>query len=249
MRRGQVYTAIDRCAGWLLPPRCVLCRGPGQPPAYDLCADCEAAIPVVVMPCARCGLPRDPVPQPAGDDDCPRCRPLDLPYAHCLAPWVYDFPVTQLVQALKYEGALANARILGTRLAAHARPMLDRLSSNAAPALIVPMPLHPARLVERGFNQSREIARVTARLLDLRLAEPALRRVRATAPQVGLARIERAVNLQGAFCAEASVVTGRTVILVDDVVTTGSTAAEASRTLRAAGAREVAVWAAARALA
>ena len=59
MRRSQVYTQIDRFAGWLLPPRCVLCRRPGQRPAYDLCADCEAEIPVVPDPCRRCGLPRN----------------------------------------------------------------------------------------------------------------------------------------------------------------------------------------------
>jgi len=110
------------------------------------------------------------------------------------------------------------------------------------------MPLHRSRLVERGFNQSLEIARVAARLLDLQLAEPALHRVRATAPQVGLGRRERAGNLRGAFAADGQLVAGRTVVLVDDVVTTGSTATEAARTLTAAGARAVQIWAAARAL-
>ena len=166
-----------------------------------------------------------------------------------MAPWAYEFPVTQLVQALKYEGALANARILGTRIAAAGRPALAELTgSSAPPSLLVPLPLHPSRLVERGFNQSREIARIVGRCLNLRLNERALRRVRATAPQVGLARIERASNLNGAFAADAGIVAGRTIILVDDVVTTGSTAAEAARTLLAAGAQSVQVWAAARAL-
>lgn len=116
-------------------------------------------------------------------------------------------------------------------------------------AVMVPMPLHVSRLVERGFNQSREIARVTSRLLDLKLAESALRRVRATAPQVGLARVARTANLQGAFVADPAVIAGRPVILVDDVVTTGSTAAEATATLLAAGAQRVEIWAIARALA
>jgi ComF family protein len=163
-----------------------------------------------------------------------------------VAPWAYEFPVSQLVQSLKYEGALANARILGTRLARHAG---DRVQlCQAASPLMVPMPLHRSRLVARGFNQSREIARIVSRLLDLQLAEPALVRVRATAPQVGLGREERAGNLRGAFAADARLVAGRTVVLVDDVVTTGSTAAEAARALAAAGARSVQVWAAARAL-
>ncbi|MGB7740792.1 MAG: ComF family protein [Steroidobacteraceae bacterium] len=154
--------------------------------------------------------------------------------------------MTQLVQALKYEGALAHARVFGTRM------VMQAASENSDPwresALIVPMPLHPSRLVERGFNQSHEIARVVSRLLDLRLAGPGLRRVRSTAPQVGLSRQERAGNLSGAFAADANIVAGQHVVLIDDVVTTGSTAIAAASTLQAAGAASIAVWAVARAL-
>jgi ComF family protein len=112
----------------------------------------------------------------------------------------------------------------------------------------VPMPLHTSRLVERGFNQSHEIARVVSRLLDLPLAAAGLRRIRSTAPQVGLSRRERAANLSGAFAADPGLVAGRHVVLLDDVVTTGSTVIEAASTLRAAGAASIAVWAVARAL-
>jgi len=193
-------------------------------------------------------MPHAAPPPADGPVGCDHCRALDLPYSRCLTPWAYEFPVTQLVQALKYEGALAHARVLGTRIANAAGPALSALPCHDAPPLIVPMPLHPSRLVERGFNQSREIARVVARRLDLRLAESALQRTRATAPQVGLARIERAGNLCGAFAADGRVVAGRAVILLDDVVTTGSTAAEAARALLAARAISVQVWAAARAV-
>ena len=94
------------------------------------------------------------------------------------------------------------------------------------------------------------LMRLTWSLMDssAMIGMPALRRTRATAPQVGLARHERAGNLSGAFAADHRVVAGRVVILLDDVVTTGSTAAEAARTLLAAGAISVQVWAAARAL-
>ena len=119
MRRSQVYTTIDRWTGWLLPPRCVLCRRPGQRPAFDLCARLRGRNP------GRAGsLPALwPAARASGGgtaDGCARCRTLDLPYARCLAPWAYEFPVTQLVQALKYEGALANARVFGTRMVAQA---------------------------------------------------------------------------------------------------------------------------------
>ena len=180
------------------------------------------------------------------EEGCARCRALDLPYSRCVAPWAYEFPVTQLVQALKYEGALANARVFGTRMVVQALREQDDPWREAA--LIVPMPLHPSRLVERGFNQSHEIARVVSRLLDLRLAGSGLRRVRGTAPQVGLSRHERAGNLTGAFAADPTIVAGRHVLLIDDVVTTGSTAIAAASSLRVAGAESITVWAVARAL-
>ncbi|MBP8176815.1 MAG: ComF family protein, partial [Xanthomonadales bacterium] len=181
-----------------------------------------------------------------GEGGCARCRALDLPYSRCMAPWAYEFPVTHLVQALKYEGALANARVFGTRMAAQAlREQADDPRPDAA--LVVPIPLHPSRLVERGFNQSHEIARVVSRALDLRLAGPGLRRIRGTAPQVGLSRQQRAGNLSGAFVADPSVVAGRHVVLIDDVVTTGSTVAAAAQALLDAGASGVVVWALARA--
>jgi ComF family protein len=247
MRRSQVYTYFDRWAGWLLPPRCVLCRRPGQRPAYDLCVECEAEIPVVPDPCPRCGLPRHGEEGEEGEEEgCAHCRALDLPYSRCVAPWAYEFPVTQLVQALKYEGALANARVFGTRMVAQA--LREQADPWPRAALVVPMPLHPSRLVERGFNQSHEIARIVSRLLDLQLAGPGLRRTRSTAPQVGLSRQQRVGNLRGAFTADSSLVAGRHVLLIDDVVTTGSTAIEAASTLRAAGAGSIAVWAVARAL-
>jgi ComF family protein len=208
--------------------------------------ECEAEIPVVPDPCRRCGLPRNFA---VGDtaDGCTRCRALDLPYSRCVAPWAYEFPVTQLVQALKYEGALANARVFGTRMVVQA--LREQGDPWRGAALVVPMPLHPSRLVERGFNQSHEIARVVSRLLDLRLAGKSLRRVRGTAPQVGLSREQRAGNLSGAFAADSTLVAGQHVVLIDDVVTTGSTALEAASTLRAAGAESIAIWAVARALA
>ena len=244
MRRSQVYTRIDRFAGWVLPPRCVLCRRPGQRPAYDLCVECEAELPVVPDPCRRCGLSRNV----AVGDTARRLRALSCARLALLpvrGPWAYEFPVTQLVQALKYEGALANARVFGTRMVAQA--LREQGDPWRGAALVVPMPLHPSRLVERGFNQSHEIARVVSRLLDLRLAGPGLRRIRSTAPQVGLSRQQRAGNLSGAFAADPSLVAGRHVVLIDDVVTTGSTVAAAAQALLDAGASGVVAWALARA--
>ncbi len=148
-----------------------------------------------------------------------------------------------MILDLKYEAALANARVLGTLLG----DSIARLQLQQAVDVIVPMPLHVDRLVERGFNQSHEIARFAARPLGLDCEPRLLRRSRPTRPQVGLAREERIANVRGAFCAGPASIAGRRVALVDDVVTTASTVAEAAQVLRAAGAAAVDVWAVARA--
>jgi len=168
---------------------------------------------------------------------------MTLHYRRCFAPCLYEFPLSQMILDLKYEAALANARVLGTLLG----DALARLQLQQAVDVIVPMPLHVDRLVERGFNQSHEIARFAARALGLACEPRLLRRSRPTRPQVGLARGERIANVRGAFCAGPAGIAGRRVALVDDVVTTGSTVAEAAQVLRAAGAAAVDVWAVARA--
>jgi ComF family protein len=176
-------------------------------------------------------------------DGCTHCAGASLPYRRCFAPFLYEFPVSQMILDLKYEAALANARVLGTLLG----DAVERLRLSDAVDAIVPMPLHAARRVERGFNQSHEIARFVARRLGLPCEAAVLHRSRPTRPQVGLARAERIDNVRDAFRAEAHGVAGRRIALVDDVVTTGSTAAEAARALLAGGATIVDVWAVARA--
>src|SRR5262245_15962513 len=116
MRPIPVDRWLDLAGRWLLPPRCVLCRGTGQPPALDLCADCEADFVAIANPCVRCGLPCGTAPAGDGLEGCVHCRTQPLPYRGCFAPYVYDFPLDHLIQALKYGGALANARVLGAML-------------------------------------------------------------------------------------------------------------------------------------
>lgn len=242
--RSLVYRAADAFAGWALPPRCVLCRSQGRLRHFDLCEDCVTALPRAPRACARCGLP---VPVPAAPGaaaaQCRSCTGEPPPYDRLFAPFDYGFPLNGLVQALKYQAALANARVLGTLLAYE----IELLRHHDDVDLLVPMPLHVSRLVERGFNQSLEIALFAGDRLGRETGHSALHRVRATTPQVGLGRPARLQNVRGAFAADPHVVTGRRVALVDDVVTTGSTAAAAARALRLAGASRVVVWALARA--
>jgi ComF family protein len=240
---SAVYRLFDRLAAVLLPPRCLLCRGPGELPGRDLCGPCEADLPWLPAPCTRCGLPGPPGLDVAPGDGCGQCRDRLQPHRACHAPFLYDFPLTDLLPSLKYRGALANARVLGTLLG----ESIVRAGRHAQVDVVVPLPLHRSRLVERGFNQSDELARYAAEVTGVGLDRQALRRVRATGPQVGLPREERARNVRGAFVAERSRVAGRNVALLDDVVTTGATAAEAAGAVLAAGAATVEVWCVARA--
>jgi ComF family protein len=206
---------IDRVGGLLLPPRCVLCGARGQPPCVDLCAACEASLPVAEQPC---------LVGPA-------------PLQRIFAPFAYGHPADHLVHALKYRGQLAVARVLGGLLGQR----VELAGLAAGVDIIVPVPLHPQRHAERGFNQSHEIARWVVQRLRCRLDATLAVRQRDTHPQVGLSGDERRRNLQGAFAADARV-RGLRIALVDDVLTTGTTLCELGRTLQAAGARTVEAW-------
>ncbi|HEX6573198.1 MAG TPA: double zinc ribbon domain-containing protein [Steroidobacteraceae bacterium] len=149
---------LDRASRGLLPARCILCAGAGRGPAHDLCADCEVDLPWLSVACSRCGLPVDDATLRGTTPGCVRCRDRALPYRRCHACFRYEFPLSELVHGLKYDGALANARVLGTLLAGS----LARQPVHREVELLVPMPLHTSRLVARGFNQSHEIARFTA---------------------------------------------------------------------------------------
>jgi len=234
----QVDRVLDRLGGWLLPPRCILCQGRGQRPALDLCAACEGDLPVQSGCCPRCALPMDP---DEAFSECPRCRADPPPFDRCHVPFRYDFPLGGLVRALKYDGHLAHARVLGTLLG---RSLLAA-GLHLEIDVLLPVPLHPDKLVERGFNQSIEIARWVARETLRPFETRTLVRCRPTRPQVGLPLVERVANLQGAF-EVPGLVRDRRVAVIDDVMTTGSTVREIAWALRRAGAGTIDVWCLAR---
>jgi len=143
----------------------------------------------------------------------------------------FDGPARALVHALKYSGRRGAADALVSAAAADARA-----AASAGVDALVPVPLHPSRRRERGFNQAEVLARGLAGVLGVPVAEGCLARTRPTRTQTGLDRRERAVNVRGAFEAAPPPGTGR-VLLVDDVVTTGATLSEAAGALAAAGVR------------
>ena len=215
---------VDKCFDWLggllLPPRCVLCGGPGQRPCLDLCAGCEADLPPASGPVVVGG----PAPRPA------------------YAAFTYAPPLDHLVRSLKYRGQLAVGRVLGTLLAERVAGLGLHLEVD----VLLPVPLHAQRHGARGFNQATEIGRWVARRLDLRLDPGLATRTRDTRPQVGLAGAQRHGNLAGAFVA-ATAARGLRVALLDDVTTTGRTLQELALALDRVGAASVDAWCVARA--
>lgn len=206
-------------AATLFPPRCCLCGFRGASADLDLCEHCEAD-----MPWHRYAPPG------------------------VLTPLRYEHPVDEMIRKLKYRGSIEYARVLGTLLAAAARKRDGPL-----PKLLVPVPLHTARLRERGFNQAYALARYAGRMLEVPYARTLLRRVRDTPSQTALDVSARRQNVRGAFAvcgpkARERLLAADHVAIVDDVMTTGSTAAELRAVLYAAGVRQVELWAVARAM-
>ncbi|HMN44686.1 MAG TPA: ComF family protein [Povalibacter sp.] len=231
---------IVRLAGEWNAATCVLCSARGASPALDLCADCRADLPVNDDACARCAEPlarrisRSPL-------ICGACLRHPPRFDATLCALRYAYPVDQMVQRLKYGGAVAYGRVLGELLA-------DRVRTRRAalPDCIVPMPLAQSRFRARGYNQAIEVAAVLERRLSVPVRTDLVERIRHTREQAELDRTQRRRNVRGAFALREKL-PGQHIAIIDDVVTTGSTVNELARVLKRAGARRVDVWAVARA--
>jgi ComF family protein len=187
------------------------------------------------------------------DDDglrrCPICRRIDRPFERAVAYGSYEGALRELVHLLKYDGVRPAARVLGRMLAESVTALEPAFKQETV--LVIPVPLFKAKRLQREFNQAELIARAALQLTRtrFRLATDTLQRTRDTHSQIGLTSHQRRENLRGAFAvARAQEVTGREVLLVDDVYTTGTTATECARVLRKAGASTVWVATVARTL-
>jgi ComF family protein len=238
----QWKAAAARLLDWLYPPLCALC-GIQLTHGRSLCADCHAARPRLAAPfCESCG---EPFPgQIDGGFACPNCSDLTFSFEFARPALVRDEQTLEMIHRLKYGREIHLAAELGRlAVAAFEDPRLAEALAGGWP--LVPVPLHRKRLRHRHFNQAAEIARA----ISLRLGMPvvdALRRTRSTETQTLLNRKQRMANLRGAFEMSrrgrrwlASAPAG--ALLIDDVLTTGSTVNECARILRRAGVPRVAV--------
>lgn len=235
---AEVYRPLARLGRALFPPRCALCGAPGFD-GRDVCAGCYATLPENHCHCAACALPlAAPAPLCAG------CLASPPPFVATHARFRYGEPIDRLVARFKYAGDLAAGALLAALLAESAASMF------ADAPLLIPLPLARDRLRTRGFNQSAELARGIARSHRLSWRADVLLKVRATPAQSGLDAVARRRNVRGAFLVppnKHAVVRGRRVVLIDDVMTTGATAREATRALLGGGAAAVRVVVVARA--
>lgn len=231
----RVNNWLQRAQSLAYPTHCLLCGAPGQP-ERDLCSGCDRDLPRLGHCCATCALP---LPG-AIATRCARCLQAPPPQAAAVAALDYIAPVDWLVTRLKFNRQLSHGKLLATLLA-------ERLAATGTGVdMLVPVPLHPRRRRERGFNQAAEIAAGLRRRLRLPVRPDLAIRRRDTGHQADLPARERAANMRGAFQVPAAAA-GCRVAIIDDVITTGHTVAELAGTLVAAGAERVEVWAPARA--
>lgn len=225
------HSSAARLLNWLLPERCRSCDAPGVP----LCPACLGDWPRLPDErCAYCALPT------AANGDCPVCALEAPPYDYCFTPFVYAAPLDAAISAWKFGDRLDWTRAL-------ARAWMTAMGSQppSQPACLIPVPLHAARLRERGFNQSELLARHLGRAYGIPV-RGLVRRVRNTPHQVGMSKAARRENLRTAFRLRGN--PPAHVAIVDDVLTTGSTLREIAQVLRSAGVERIDAWILARAI-
>lgn len=229
---GRRLPWMTRWAFRCLPARCYFCDRPGDLRHLDLCSRCAAGLPWTAAE--------------------PAIRRL-IGGAPAFAAFDYRPPVAEALKALKFAGDRRAARLLGALLALR---MASRAATGASalPDVLLPVPLHHARHVERGFNQSLLLTRHVGRWLERPVQGAAVLRIKATRPQTSLHAVERQQNVAGAFFVPPQLRCElrrrklRRVAIVDDVLTTGATLDALAGALHEAGIREVQCWSVARAM-
>lgn len=232
-----VYNWLNIIQDYLLPPTCLLCGNPGER-HRDLCEPCYQQLPRNIPCCYQCAVSLDI--SSAAPMLCGACLSRRPAFDETYAPFVYGSALRYLVMGLKFGAKYSNACLLGHLLAEHLQQTAEK------PELILPVPLHKSRYRQRGFNQAIEIAKIISHDMQIPLDLHSCKRLHDTPHQTRLTAKQRRKNMKNAFVVVRPM-NIRHVAIVDDVMTTGSTAHELAKALKKAGVAKVDVWVCARA--
>jgi len=229
---------------FFFPPRCLLCGdSKALLPNCHLCEACASDLKPNLQACACCGIPLHRQPQTNAKIICGQCLKSPPYFDRSWSAFIYAQPLEWMIQQLKFNAKLAYASLLSELMI---RYFPAELLASARPDAVIPMPLHYRRLKQRGFNQSVHLARPVAQSLRLPLDTTSCIRIRDTEHQTGKNARQRNKNIKGAFEFQ-NTRKYQHLIIFDDVVTTGSSVSELSRTLKRSGVKRVEVWSLARA--
>ena len=248
MKNVPVYlrSFIDQS---LSSPRCLLCQLPSQQ-RFPLCPGCEHDLPWLNSYCLQCAepLPDSPsrsiiAPKSSAQFRCGHCLKQPPAFTHTYAPLRYEFPIDLLIQRIKHRADYHSIELLS-------RLFCQRLQRSThplpLPLQLIPVPLHPKRLRQRGFNQSLELALSIGERLGIPVNNRLCSRELDTPHQQGLSAKQRRRNLRDAFRIHLDQIVGTHVAIIDDVMTTGTTAHMLAKKLRQAGIVQVDIWCLAR---
>ena len=231
---------VDKCTKYirkLLQARhCYLCDNPNSHSLIEICHDCINELPYKNQSCSRCALPLESSNSPI----CGHCLSQPPSYDVLLSPFEYHFPIDKLITELKFRQKLYSAHTLGYLFSQYIQSKATPL-----PECIIPVPLHPKRLRQRGYNQSLEIARVVSKILNIPIERKLCQRIKDTEPQSNLDADKRQQNIKNAFAVKQQN-HYKHVAILDDVVTTGQTVETLTKALRINGISIIQVWAIAR---
>uniref|UniRef100_A0A7C4EWX5 ComF family protein n=1 Tax=Desulfomonile tiedjei TaxID=2358 RepID=A0A7C4EWX5_9BACT len=222
---------IDGISSLLFPPCCTICEKPVGNPEEVICASCRDSLAYVEIPlCETCGRPLPDGHEPG--QLCGKCMSTSPPFDKARYAVFHQGNVRRALVNFKYGGLLHHGRGLSLLLT----EAFQKFFGSSHIDFIVPMPMHPRRLIKRGFNQVVFLGGKLAEHTGIPMKRGALVKIRDTLPQVGLSRTQRLTNVKGSFgVSKSEELRGRQVLLLDDVSTTGSTIAEAALTLKKAG--------------
>ncbi len=199
----------------------------------DLCATCEDGLPVLKNYCVRCAEPL-----PKGQDTCGFCLNISPAIIKTIALFSYQPPINRLLTNIKFGNNLIGARVLGELLA---NRLVVEYKNKTMPEVIIPVPLHPDRLHERGYNQALELVKPAAKRLQIPIDRFMVKRVKNTLAQAMLSAKERTQNIKQAFYVSPEL-RYQYVAVVDDVITTGNTVNELCNSLVNNGVKRIDVW-------